>query len=315
VNLDIPSLDGVPMHVSTNAVPPALCDLARAMARGGLMQPSDLRVGGGGIRRLVEKPIERWWVERGLGKDRRLLPLRFHVVAGIDLEEAVGVKAAWLVLDSTGGWTRSYLERFTHGVGVACPEFAEHVLAVLYAGVDSTCYAVKPPDMLRLARAYWWKGTDDEKRARSLGDREVMSRRRFDNRVPRITQAPAYNLAAFRRMQGFATIKRLTTAVDRWSRDPRILRPNGHRVTGKPPGRFALALRCRYGDPVNRILHDHWHAMGRRTSCSFHCAWKIPEGRAGLARMLERIEATTRLVRAVEDLLLEITWSSTGSFH
>jgi hypothetical protein len=187
-------------------------------------------------------------------------------------------------------------------------------VATIYFAVDSVCYAFKPPDMLRLARAYWWHGRDDEQHARSLGY-QVRSRRWFDNRVPRILQAPRYNRATVGRTPGFVQIKRSLLEVDQWMRDPRILRPNAHRLTGTQPGSFAMALRSKYGDPTFQLLHDHWHHAGDRGTCGFHGAWRVPTGKRAFARMLERIEATARLVRAIEDLLSITTYCSRGGFN
>lgn len=315
MTLAIPTLGAAPAEICTSTLPRSMEQLARDMARAGLVDESDFRVGGGGVRRLIEKPFDRAWRERGTPESHVGIPLRFYVMDARDWADAPrGAKGAWLVLDSFRSPLRCYTERFTRALGEARPEIVEHVLAVLYAGLESCCYSLKPSDMVRLVRAYWWLGRDDESYARSCGYR-VHGRRWFDNRVPRITQEPRYNPRAFHGLRGtyLSRIRSTTEAVDRWSRDPRILRPNAHRLTGQPPGLFAVFVRAKYGDPTFRLRDDHWARM--KTSCRFHGAWPIPRDGRGLRALLDRIEATARLVHAIEELIDETTYWSRGSFH
>lgn len=204
----------VPATLVAGATDPALARLAYTLANAGLLQPADLRVGSGGLRRMIERVWLRWWQEADLPR-RVGLNLRWRIltsagalsgarltidattVALLGLDGgASGHAAAWLVLDCDRAAARAflcpglaaYLER-GRGTPAARAAIVEHALAVLYAGLDRLCYAITPPVWLAMARRYWWGGADDLAPGvrRSAG---MLTRRMFETRFAPLTLAP-----------------------------------------------------------------------------------------------------------------------------
>lgn len=310
--LAIPRLGKVPRRMLGGGVSPPLARMAQSLADGGFMVDADLRVSTGGVRRLVEKPLQRWWDERKIPAPR-ILPLKFAVAAGSDFGPHAPEQAsqhAWLFVENSRRSARVYLHNLMHRFEGA-PEIAGHVAATMYLGLNASCYALKPDDMLRLARAYWWEGADDEKAVRARGG-QVMSRRQFNNRVHPLLQAPHFDRRAMRRAP--PRLQRMVREVESWARDPRVLRPNAQSLTGRPAGALAVALRAKYGDPAPRLEHDHFANVydedGNPRVARFHSAWRVPQHRAGIQRLLDRVEATARLIGSLEELMdSTCTWA------
>lgn len=308
--LEMPLLDGIPDSVRFGADPPAFERLARTMAAANVMDAGDLRVGSGGMRRLVEKPLHRWWAAKRLPAALDCLPLAFDVLPAPPAEEemvrpgrAPEADSPVLVVTMHASPQRCYLKPVLEPLAQSAPEFVQHAIAVLYEGLDCVCHAITPREQLAFARAYWWMGGEDKADPKH----EVMTRRQFDVRVAPIAQAPrrwppiVYEFARIPH-----PIEDAVRSVEALLDDPRILRPNAEAVTGHAPTGYPVIVRWRHGDPVWRLLDDHRAAFGDRWGVGFQSLWEIPtEPRAFLA-FLDRVEATVNFLRALNNLIRRI---------
>ena len=302
MTFEIPILEDASTAMHFGGEPPAYERLARGWAASGFLEASDLRIGRGGLRCLVEKPFLRWWKARKLPQHLPWLPLRFVIVAGDEWDNcpAGGRKEAWLLLENHGAPQRLYLKPRIEPLAEEAPEFAQHLLAVLYAGLDALCHTVKPPELLAFARAYWWEGGED-KRDRA---HEVMSRRRFDHRVAPISQAPStWPPIVYHFIRGQVRLVDAVKEVHALSHARGILRPNAEALTGCVPSAFGAIVRWRHGCPAFQLIDHHMHAIGNRRRAHIHGAWRIPADRAGLGALLKRVEATVALMVAVNRLV------------
>lgn len=307
MTFEIPILAGAPERVQFGTEPPAFASLARGMAAHGFLRAEDLRIGSGGTRLLVEKPLRRWWLERGLPARFACLPIDFHVIGpeqwpynrpgGPD-------DTALLVVDTSRVPQRCYLRPVLEPLAQQSPEFVQHAIAVLYAGLDAVCHAITPRELLAFARAYWWEGGEDKAARTDL----TMSRRSFDTRVAPIAQAPqVWPPIVYEFIRGHREIIADVKAVHERLADPLVLRPNAEAVAGIPPGRIAAIVRWRHGDPAFHLIDHHWHADGGMDRfADFHSVWAIPTEARAFQRLLARIEATVHLAAAVNRLIQRI---------
>lgn len=316
--LELPLLDGIPGQLHAGGESPVFERLARDLAINGFMAPPDLRVGGGGLRTLVEKPFRRWWAERGLPERLPYLPLQFTVRAGSDWGEvpAGGEDSAWLVLENHAAPQRCYLAPVAGPLAEASPEFAQHAIAVLYAGLDALCHAITPRELLAFARAYWWNGGEDKEPGTAR-----MSRRMFDHRVAPIAQAPhAWPPIVYHFIRGRRSLVEAVQVVEERASAADLLRPNAEAITGRVPVVLGVVVRWKWGDPAFHLMDHHFHEVwevveggapwklriDRDTAARFHGAWRIPKGRAALDGLLARVERTVRLMAAVDRLIGEL---------
>jgi len=334
--LPIPSLAGHPLAFRTGILPDGLVRLGRTMAEADMFTSSDLRTGRAGPRRMIEKAWQRWFEEAGQGLEHMAVPMHFSISAepGKPLDGSI----AWLEI-GYGRMTRWYTSHADE-IAKENPDLAEHALAVLYAGLDTICYAPKAPDFLALAKAYWWRGADNEKaivaemkaaekrraeiRAETGGAGtiyEVMvvgdpghgrrartrlpSRRKFDHRYPLLHQAPKRHPAAMQGTSKFKGLREAIAEVESAMRSPHVLRRNGAEIYGTPHcGHFPIIVRARYGDFLGRLLDDHWHAMrdAKLKSFNHHSAWPL-----GTVEQIERVRRgltpTLRLAAALTELI------------
>lgn len=307
MTFEIPHLGGVPSRIQFGAEPPAFGALARSMAANGFLRDEDLRIGSGGTRLLVEKPLRRWWRDRGLPARLACLPIDFHIVGPEQWpynRPGGPADAAVLVIDTARAPQRCYLRPVLEPLAQQSPEFVQHAIAVLYAGLDAVCHAITPRELLAFARAYWWEGGED-KVARTDS---IMSRRSFNHRVAPIAQAPEiWPPIVYEFVRGQRNLVDAVQAVQERLADPLVLRPNAEAVTGLPPGRIAAIVRWRHGDPAFQLIDHHWRSDGGMAhTADFHSAWAIPTEPRAFQRLLARIEATVRLAQAVNDLIQRI---------
>lgn len=308
--LELPLLDGVPAVFHDGGESPVFELLARDLAANGFMAPTDLRVGGGGLRCLVEKPFRRWWAERGLPERLQRLPLQFVVRAGPEWGEvpAGGEGSAWLVLENHTSPQRCYLDPVVRPLAEASPEFAQHAIAVLYAGLDALCHAITPRELLAFACAYWWDGAEDKAQGSA-----VMSRRRFNHRVAPISQEPrAWPPIVYHFIRGHRGLVEAVQAVEALASATDLLRPNAEAITGRVPVAIGVVVRWTWGDPAFQLMDHHFHAVheadeGHVEMARFHGAWRIPKTRAALDGLLARVERTVQLMVAVDRLIGELT--------
>jgi hypothetical protein len=196
MTLAIPTLaPDVPVKLRSGVTDTGHAALAYLMANAGHMQPADLRVGSGGLRRMVEKVFARWWAEAGLPA-RLTSPLQFHI--STDLSRA-GIRwtdgsrpqpgEPWLVLSAFTQVRRYYLRRKFESWHARRPLLASHALAVLYKALDRISYSLTPPRYLDFARRYWWQGGEDlaPGQRRTTG---FLTRKMFETRFAACSLAP-----------------------------------------------------------------------------------------------------------------------------
>lgn len=341
--LPIPTLEGQPISFTTHALPPALVQLGQTMADMDFFTASDLRTGAAGPRRMIEKAWQRWWDDAG--GYRNPVSLKFKIAYRV--AKPLDDSHAWLIV-APGRLTRWYTAD-ADTIANHSSELAEHALATLYAGLDAICYALKAPDFLTLAKAYWWAGEDSEKpllaRAKAAkaqldklpkgalsqvfareeldpavrgvlrGGFIMPTRRRFDHRYPLLHQAPRRHPEALKNAPPmFGKLACAIRNVESSLRSPNLLRRNAAELTGTPHcGHFSIIVRARYGDYMTRLLDDHFGAMkmAREASFNFHSAWPLGTP-AQIMRAKNGLSPTIRLANALSVLLSHIGHSASN---
>ncbi len=338
MTLALPTLaPDVPVKLRSGVTDTGHATLAYMLVNGGHMQPADLRVGTGGLRRMVERVFERWWTEAGLPA-RLTSPLQFTIStdlhqAGIRLPDGTRPQAGepWLVLSAYTQVRRYYLRRKFEPWHARRPVEASHALAVLYEALDRISYSLTPPRFLDFARRYWWDGAEDlaPGRRKTTG---FLTRKMFETRFAACSLAPAMQSgwvlgtaleARMRCAPGWTSRKALrdnprhpvaeVRAVEDAMLEPLILTRNAFELTELPVLGYPIILRWRWNDQHTR-LGDHWYAEleGRRRAV-FTGAWPL-RNLEELEFVRTRLPATVRLIDATDRLLDKLADSSTGGF-
>ena len=342
MTLALPTLaPDVPVKLRSGVTDTGHATLAYMLVNGGHMQPADLRVGTGGLRRMVERVFERWWTEAGLPA-RLTSPLQFTIStdlhqAGIRLPDGSRPQAGepWLVLSAYTQVRRYYLRRKFEPWHARRPVEASHALAVLYAALDRISYSLTPPRFLDFARRYWWDGAEDlaPGRRKTTG---FLTRKMFETRFAAYSLAPAMNgtwangawqarqarrenpeRAAAQQLRRATPADRHPVAevraVEDAALEPLILTRNAFELTELPVLDYPIILRWRWNDQHTR-LGDHWYAEleGRRRAV-FTGAWPL-RNLEELEFVRTRLPATVRLIDATDRLLDKLADSSTGGF-
>jgi hypothetical protein len=338
MTLALPTLaPDVPVKLRSGVTDTGHAALAYMLANAGHMQPADLRVGTGGLRRMVEKVFERWWLDAGL-PERLTSPLQFQIStdlsrAGIRLPDGTRPQAGepWLVLSAYTQLRRYYLRRKFEPWHARRPVEASHALAVLYAALDRFSYSLTPERFLDFARRYWWDGAEDL----APGQRKAtgfLTRKMFETRFAACSLAPVMQ-PHWARGATLASRPRLglpihSSVLERNPRhplpqvrtvedallEPLILTRNAFDLTELPVVDYPIILRWRWNDDHTR-LGGHWFAelednKGRAT---FTGAWPL-RNLEELEFVRTRLPATVRLIEATDRLLDKLAVSSTGGF-
>jgi hypothetical protein len=356
MTLALPTLDpAVPVRLRSGVTDGGHAALAYILANGGHMVPADLRVGTGGLRRMVEKVFERWWREAGL-PEWIVSPLQFHIHTDFHKSGARWPDGSrpqdgepWLVLSAWRQARRYYLEHKFGRYHDVAPEKASHALAVAYRALDDFSYSLTPPRFLDFARRYWWNGAEDL----APGMRKktgFLTRKMFETRFAACTLAPAedfrWNVAATRAnrgrpMNGYARhpLPEVRAVEDALLNPDRLTR-NAFDLTEAPVCDFPIIVRWRWNDQ-NRRLGDHWFAeLDGHANVDDNTAQEAADQRmhggarparahriarftgAWPLRTLEeldyvrrRLPATVRLIHATDRLLAKLADSSAGGFN
>lgn len=307
MSLTLPTLSpDLPRTLRTQSVDPAHAKLAYAMVNAGLMAPPDLRVGGGGLRRMVEKPFARWWNDSA--QPRRMTnQLQFFIETDFTAGEARSGEP-WLVLRQGGQSRRYYLIQAYGPAWRKDPEAAEHALAVLYRALDTFSYSLTPPIFLQFARRYWWQGGDDL----APGERKrtgFLSRKMFETRFHPSTFAP-------RLLPGRHPWKEVI-AVEEALRARPLLTRNAHAITAEPVCDFPLILRWRSDDQHRRLM-DHWITEdldeAPHQSKQFTGAWPL-RTTDDLRHARDALPNTARLIHRTDQLLARLAHFNFGGFY
>lgn len=347
MTLALPTLaPDVPVKLRSGVTDTGHAALAYIMANAGHMQPADLRCGTGGLRRMVEKVFERWWLEAGLPA-RLTSPLQFQIStdlsrAGIRWPDGTRPQAGepWLVLSAFTQVRRYYLRRKFEPWHTRRPVEASHALAVLYAALDRVSYSLTPQRYLDFARRYWWEGAEDlaPGRRKTTG---FLTRKMFETRFAACSLAPVMNgvwaNGAWRACQsrrapgtpltigsrvGYGNLSFTgdrhplaeVRAVEDAGLSPLLLFRNAFDMTELPVVDYPIILRWRWNDEHTR-LGDHWFAEledspGR---ARFTGAWPL-RNQEELEFVRTRLPATVRLIDTTDRLLDKLADSSTGGF-
>lgn len=307
MSLTLPTLDAdLPRTLRTQSVDPAHAKLAYTMVNAGLMAPPDLRVGGGGLRRMVEKPFARWWDDSNQPR-RMTSQLQFFIETDFSAGDARRGEP-WLVL-RRGGLARRYYLRHAYGQAWRKDaETAEHALAVLYRALDAFSYSVTPPIFLQFARRYWWQGGEDL----APGERKrtgFLSRKMFETRFHPSTFAP--------RLQTGRHPWPEVRAVEEALRARPLLTRNAHDITGEPVCDFPLLLRWRTDDQHRRLM-DHWFTEdldeAPEQNRQFTGAWPLRTTEE-LWQARYALPHTARLIHNTDQLLGRLAHYSLGGFY
>lgn len=349
MTLALPTLaPDVPVKLRSGVTDTGHATLAYMLANGGHMQPADLRVGTGGLRRMVEKVFARWWSEAGL-PERLTSALQFHI--STDLSRA-GIRRLdgpipqagepWLVLSAYTQVRRYYLRRKFEPWHARRPVEASHALAVLYAALDRFSYSLTPPRFLDFARRYWWGGGEDITREQRQAT-GFLTRKMFETRFAACSLAPqlhhdwAFNASidvAHRRYNkpgtpimpwviegrvygpNFRQARHPVAhvrAVEDALLEPLILTRNAFELTELPVVDYPIILRWRWDDQHTR-LGDHWYAEldEGKDRAVFTGAWPL-RNLEELEYVRTRLPATVRLIDATDRLLDHLADSAAGT--
>lgn len=343
MTLALPTLaPDVPVKLRSGVTDTGHAALAYTLVNGGYLQPADLRVGTGGLRRMVEKVFARWWSEAGL-PERLASPLQFHI--STDLSRA-GIRPGdrrpvpgepWLVLSAYHQVRRYYLRRKFEPWHARRPVEASHALAVLYAALDRFSYSLTPPRFLDFARRYWWEGGEDITREQrkatgfltrkmfetrfagcslapvmewtwSAGAGVARSHRRSDGTTPRII-IPAGSHPRQIQRHPVAQVRAVEDAL----LEPLMLTRNAFELTELPVLDYPIILRWRWDDQHTR-LGDHWYAEldAHKDRAVFTGAWPL-RNLEEIEYVRTRLPATVRLIHATDQLLAHLADSSAGT--
>jgi hypothetical protein len=299
----------IPRNLRTGVTDLAHATLAYKLVNQGLLQPEDLRVGGGGLRRMVEKVFERWWREAGL-PGRLTSSLQFEIVTDARQHAVPGAVTGepWLILDRWAMARRYYLRHLFGKEFERHPVVASHALAITYRALDLFSYSLTPPLFLQFAQRYWWKGADDIDAA-TRKKTGFLTRKMFETRFDPSTLAPR----TCRWPNGghpWAEVRAVESAM----RARPLLTRNAHDLTDHPVVDFPLILRWRYDDDHGRLA-DHWlEEIRPRRRAGFTGAWRLVDV-AEIERVRLALPNTVRLIHATDDLLDRLATSSIGGFY
>lgn len=323
---ELPDISSAMPRFSLNRLPPAITDLGVHMAQLDLFQPSDLRTGGGGNRRMIEKVWERAFTSAcataRVGHGAKAVPLGFYIVtpaSPFGFAQALPRNHAWLAVAPCAGLARW----FTHGLDDMArthPECAGALVAMLFMGLNALCYAPKGPEFLAWARSYWWNGGDDCEPSKRQPQRlpgglpnhaAMPSRRKFNTRHPAWHAMAAWNPSTIKRAP--KAMQAAARRVDAARRQRNLLRPNAVTVTGRYCGHFPIVVRARHDDYANRLMHDHWADLDRAKvkTTPLQSAWPL-ETPAEIQRAMAGLAPTCELIAALIELIDEIGYAGTS---
>lgn len=322
---ELPDISTALPRFSLNRLPPAITDLGVHMAQLDLFEPSDLRTGGAGNRRMIEKAWERAFTaacaNARAGYKTKAVPLGFYIVTPAslhDVAEALPRNHAWLVVSPCAGLARWYTHRIDH-IAANDPECAGALVAMLFLGLNALCYAPKGPEFLAWARQYWWGGGEDcigprrpqRRLPGGLPDHSALpSRRKFNTRHPAWHATPAWNAAAIKRAP--KAMQQAALRVEAACRQRNLLRPNAAAITGRQCGHFPIVVRARHDDYSGRLMDDHWASMERARikSTPLQSAWPL-ETPADIQRAMAGLAPTCELITALSELINVIGYTGT----
>ena len=308
--LEIPSLGETPTVLRTASASTAHAALGYQMANMGLIEPADLTIGTGGLRRLIEKSWQRMWAEDDLPAEIPRFPLGFTILDNAE-GRIPGARSGepWLMLDCRASRDHKAYLQFKYGKAhEKQPEVAEHALATLYTALDVFSYCVTPPVFLAFASRYWWGGGEDitKEQRKQTG---FLTRKMFHTRFPEHVCHPRRSAGLTRGRHPWREVRDVERAM---STAPMLTR-NAIELAGVPAWDVPMFVRWRWNNDDWLRLIDHWANEVGDNRVGFTGAWPM-RNVVEIEHVRRALPRTVRLINATNHLLMRLAQTSQGGF-